>query len=94
MVRSLQVVDGFKPQKYKESLFTAQLKKQIRQLKHDLQTKDHQLHTLRTHPKHTTKREHDSDIQAYQQECTRLRTCLETQILENQTLNQRLLSFQ
>jgi len=66
---------------YLESFLVNQLKKQNRTLKLEMQTKIAEIEQLKRSVKLAKGRESESDMQAYVEECLRLRTLLEQQII-------------
>ena len=60
-----------------ESFLVTQLKKQNRQLKLEIQTKDVEIDSLKRNVKLAKTREFESELAVYVEECQRLRTILE-----------------
>ena len=66
-----------------ENYLVSQLKKQIRGLKYELQRANEHVASLKTSVKLARSNELESENLAYQEECQRLRTLLEAQVIES-----------
>ena len=62
---------------YLESFLVQQLKRQIREMKLENQMKDRQIEELKKNVKMSKHKESENEVQAYADECMRLRSLLE-----------------
>jgi hypothetical protein len=86
MMRQIQGDKVSQKTNYIESFLVNQLKKQNRALKLEMQTKVAESEQLKRNIKLAKGREAESDMQAYVEECLRMRTLLEQQIIQNELL--------
>ena len=63
-----------------------QLKKQNRSMKIEIQEKDKFIEELKRNVRMSRQRESETEMLAYIEECTRLRSLLEQTIIQNETL--------
>lgn len=86
MMRQIQGDKVSQKTNYIESFLVNQLKKQNRALKLEMQAKVAESEQLKRNIKLAKGREAESDMQAYVEECLRMRTLLEQQIIQNELL--------
>ena len=71
---------------YLESFLVQQLKRQNREMKIENQMKERQIEELKKNVKLAKHRENESEVQAYADECLRLRTVLEQTLIQNDAM--------
>lgn len=74
---------------YLESFLVQQLKRQLRETKMENQMKDRQIEELKKNVKVAKHRETDNEVQAYVDECMRLRSMLEQTLIQIEILQQQ-----
>ena len=71
---------------YLESFLVQQLKRQNREMKLENQMKERHIEELKKNVKLAKHRESESEVQAYADECLRLRTVLEQTLIQNDAM--------